>query len=110
MLSVRRTCAYLSLFFFLGYFPMQFIHGDLRPMFQQISAGCEIASFLCFLFFFLSYRSSFSSLQVAPHLVPAEKAASRHSMSPFGDRQHIRQPLIRHPQTSFSMNAADSTI
>ncbi len=105
---MRRSCAYLSLFFFLGYFPTQFIHGDLRSLFQQISAGCEIASFLCFLFFFLSYRSSFTSLQLAPHLVPAEKAASLNNMSPFGER--IRQPLIRHPHTSFSMNAADNTI
>ena len=39
---------------------LQFIHGDLRPLFQQISAGCEIASFLCFLFFFLRFSISVS--------------------------------------------------
>ena len=70
LLRTRRACAYvfppfphfkivtfnlryLSVFFFFGYFPLQFIHGDLRALFQQVSAGCEIASFLCFLFFFL---------------------------------------------------------
>ena len=43
--------------------------------------------------------------------VPAEKAAALLSMSPFGDRQQQRQPLIRQPHTSFSMNASgDPTI